>query len=281
MIAFGEINLISVGGEPVILNVWMRTREYIWNYFQPGIIKNATYENRYNYQANSLRAGHGYSIDGVSLYVEGMNPTFFNLPSHAIAPTPAGFLGLGANYYSIHQEGLDSNIFLKQGYVEFGRQLLQGLDVKGGRFEFNEGQELVPEDAHLKWLVLNEISQRLIGNFGWSDVMRSFDGAMIRYGRPDWSLTAMYGVPTRGVFDLDGIDEIPKVDVIYTASNGMLTRPFADLLGRTFFSWYDDNRRLTPVDNQPAKQASANHRDRYRKYRRRCCGSLSSRSRHG
>src|SRR5262249_54344617 len=163
------------------LNAWMRTREYVWSYFQPGVIKHQTYENRYNYQANSLRAGLGYSIEGVKLYVEGMNPTFLDLPSHAIAPTPPGFLGLGANYYSIHKEGLDSNVFLKQGYVEFGRQLVKGLDVKGGRFEFNDGQDLVPEDAQLKWLVPNEISQRLIGNFGWSDVMRSFDGAVVRY----------------------------------------------------------------------------------------------------
>ncbi|MBV8772935.1 MAG: hypothetical protein JO166_11500 [Deltaproteobacteria bacterium] len=130
-------------------------------------------------QANSLRAGLGYSIEGVKLYVEGMNPTFFDLPSHAIVPAPPGFLGLSVNYYSIHEEGLDSNIFLKQGYVEFGRQLVKGLEVKGGRFEFNDGQDLVPEDAQLKWLVLNEISQRLIGNFAWSDVMRSFDGALV------------------------------------------------------------------------------------------------------
>jgi hypothetical protein len=44
------------------------------------------------------------------------------------------------------------------------------------------GKNLVPKDAQLKWLVLNEISRRLIRNFGWSDVMRSFDGALIRYG---------------------------------------------------------------------------------------------------
>jgi len=259
-IAFAQIDLLSIGSEPVTLSLWMRTREYVWSYFQPGVIEKKTYENRYNYQSNSLRAGLGYSIKGFKLYVEGMNPTLFDLPSHATAPAPAGFLGLGANYYSIHQEGLDSNVFLKQAYVEFGRQLAKGLNLKGGRFEFNDGQDLVPEDGHLKWLVLNEVSQRLIGNFGWSDVMRSFDGAMVRYGRPDWNFTAMYGVPTRGVFDLDGMDEIRKVDVIYTALNGMFVRRWGNLLGRTFFIWYDDNRGLTPADNEPAKQASANHR---------------------
>jgi hypothetical protein len=73
------------------------------------------------------RAGLGYSIHGIKFYVEGMNPSFFDLASHAIALTPPGFLGLGANYNSVHKEGLDSNIFLKQGYVEFGQQLVKGL----------------------------------------------------------------------------------------------------------------------------------------------------------
>jgi hypothetical protein len=130
--------------------------------------------------------------------------------------------------------------------------------VKGRRFEFSDGEDLVPDYAHLRWLVLNEISQRLIGNFGFSDVMRSFDGAVVRYGRTDWNLTAMYGVPTRGVFDLDGIDEIRKVDVIYTALAGMLVQFPGTLLVRTFFIWYEDNRGLTPVDNEPANQAKAN-----------------------
>lgn len=43
--------------------------------------------------------------------------------------------------------------------------------------------------------------------------------------------------------------EIRKVDVIYTALNGMFVRRWGNLLGRTFFIWYDDNRGLTPADN--------------------------------
>jgi Alginate export len=254
-----NIDLISIAGEPVTLNVWMRTREYVWSYFQPGTINKQTYENRYNYQDNTLRFGLGYQINGVKFYIEAMNPTFFDLPSHAIAPAPSGNLGLGANYYAVHQKGLDSNIFLKQGYIAFGQQILEHLYIKGGRFEFDEGQDLVPEDAQLKWIVLNQISQRLIGNFGFSDVMRSFDGAMVRYGEPNWNLTAMYGVPTRGVFDNDGMDEIRKVDVIYGALNGLLERASGNLLGRAFFIWYDDNRGLAPVDNQPVAAAAANH----------------------
>jgi len=258
--ARADVDLVSIGGAPVTMSVWMRTREYIWSYFQPGLIGGKTYDNRYNYQANTLRFGLGYQLNGIKFYVEGMNPTLFDLPSHAIAPKPTGQLGLGANYFLIQKEGLDSNLFLKQGYLELRDGMVEGLDVRGGRFEFNEGQDLMPKDPQLKWIVLNQISQRLIGNFGWSDAMRSFDGAMVSYGHPNWNVTAMYGIPTRGVFDLDGMDEIRKVDVVYTALNGLLHRQWGDLLGRTFFIWYDDNRHLTPVDNEPGRAAAANHR---------------------
>lgn len=258
--AHAAIDLISIGGQPLTLSAWMRTREYVWSYFQPGVIKGKTYENRYNYQANSLRVGLGYRINGFGIFVEAMNPTLFDLPSHAIAPAPAGNLGLGANYFAIQKEGLESNLFLKQGYLELADGAIEGLNFKGGRFEFFEGQDLLPKDPQLKWIVTNEIAQRLIGNFGFSDVMRSFDGATASYGSPTWNVTAMYGVPTRGVFDLDGMDEIRKVDVLYAALNSLRSRPAGDLLGRAFFIWYDDNRRLTPVDNQPAAAAAANHR---------------------
>jgi hypothetical protein len=257
--AHADIDLISIGGQPVTFSAWMRTREYVWSYFQPGVIAGKSYDNRYNYQANSLRFGLGYKIKGLKFFLEAMNPTVFDLPSHALAPAPAGALGLGANYFAIQKEGLQSNLFLKQGYLELTDLPIEGLNVKGGRFEFNEGQDLVPASPQLKWIVTNQIAQRLIGNFGFSDVMRSFDGAELTYGSPNWNLTTMYGVPTRGVFDLDGMDEIRKVDVVYGALNGLMHHASGELLGRAFFIWYDDNRHLTPVDNQPVVAAAANH----------------------
>ena len=138
----------------------MRTREYVWSYFQPGVIGGKSYENRYNYQANSLRFGLGYKIKGIKFFLEAMNPTLFDLPSHGLAPSPAGALGLGANYFAIQKEGLELNLFLKQGYLESADSAIEGLDVKGGRFEFNEGQDLMPKDPQLRWIVTNQIAQR-------------------------------------------------------------------------------------------------------------------------
>lgn len=256
--AEAEFDLFDVNGSPVTASGWMRTREYVWSFFQAGPIGGKTYENSYNYQANTLRLGLGYQIEGVKFFGEAEAPAFINLPSNAIAPSPPGLLGLGANYYQPHQNSSQVTLFLKQGFVEFGDQILKGFDIKGGRFEFNEGQDLMPSDPQLKWIVNNQISQRLIGNFGFSDVMRSFDGAVARYGTQSWNLTAMYGVPTRGVFDLYGMDEIRKTDVVYAALNGQTEHLYGNALGRLFFIWYDDNRGLVPTDNQSSSAAAKN-----------------------
>ncbi|HTT74795.1 MAG TPA: alginate export family protein [Candidatus Binataceae bacterium] len=256
--ASAEIDLFDINGAPVTASGWMRTREYVWSFFQAGPIGGKSYQNSYNYQANVLRLGLGYATEDFKLFTEFEDPALLNLPSSAIAPPPPGALGLGGNYYQPQQESSDASIFLKQGFVEFGSRILQGLNIKGGRFEFNEGQDLMPSDPQLRWIVNYQISQRLIGNFGFSDVMRSFDGAVTRYGDANWNVTAMYGVPTRGVFDLNGWDEIRKTDVVYAALNGQRAHRYGNALGRIFFIWYDDNRGLVPVDNQPASAAAKN-----------------------
>ncbi len=256
--ADAEVDLLEIGGAPITVSGWMRTREYVWSYFQAGPIGGKTYENRYNYQANVLRLGLSYQTEGVKFFIEMEDPALINLPGNALAPPPQGALGLGANYYQPLGQSSDATLFLKQGYVEFGSRILEGLDIKGGRFEFNEGQDLMPTDPQLRWLVNYQISQRLIGNFQFSDVMRSFDGALGRYGNSHWNFTAMYGVPTRGVYDLNGWDEVGKTDVVYAALNAQSTHRYGDALGRVFFIWYDDNRGLEPVDNQPSAVAAAN-----------------------
>ncbi|MGB7751894.1 MAG: hypothetical protein WCF88_10115 [Candidatus Acidiferrales bacterium] len=73
-----------------------------------------------------------------------------------------------------------------------------------GRFEFMDGDEVKANDPTLAWLKTNRINQRLLGNFGYSDVMRSFDGVQFGYSNGPWNLTAVSAVPTRGVFQADG-----------------------------------------------------------------------------
>ena len=254
--ARATVDLFTIDGQPVVLSAIEQNREEVWNWFNPGVVKGGLDENQYNFLGSWIRAGVGYELDGVKGFAELMSPFFINLPNAAIAPPPKGLLGLGANYFQSQASANDASVFLKQGYLEFGNRLLEGLDFKGGRFEFFDGSEYQPAelDSELKWLVLNQISQRLIGNFGFSDVMRSFDGAMAAYGNEKWQATLMYGVPTKGIFDLNGMDEVRNMDVVYASLNAGPKFFSSDLwgnsLGRLFYIYYNDTRGLPLVDNR-------------------------------
>lgn len=261
--ALATVDLFTIDGQPAVLSVIGQNREEVWNWFNPGIVKGGMDENQYHFLGSWIRVGAGYQIDGVKGFAELMSPFFINLPDAAIAPPPNGLLGLGANYFQTHGNVNDAGVFLKQGYLEFGRTLLKGFDFKGGRFEFNDGSEYQPAklDPELKWLVANRISQRLIGNFGFSDVMRSFDGATAIYRNQKWQATLMYGAPTKGVFDLNGMQEIRAMDVVYASLNAgpELFRDglWGNSLCRLFYIYYNDSRGLGLVDNRGLTGAKA------------------------
>ena len=85
-----------------------------------------------------------------------------------------------------------------------------------GRMEFTDGSEVTPKDPTLASLKADRIGQRLIGNFGFSDVMRSFDGLQYLYSNGPWTFTALSAIPTRGVFQVDGWGWV-KTPVTYVA----------------------------------------------------------------
>lgn len=108
------------------------------------------------------------------------------------------------------------------------------------------------------WLKQQRISQRLLGNFGFTHVGRSFDGLEFTYPTPKSTLTFFGGIPTRGVFDLHGMDTLPEVRVAYLA----YTRPYqrgrfqADT--QLFGIYYDDTRGgVLKADNRPLPERTA------------------------
>src|SRR5258708_39901683 len=76
--------------------------------------------------------------------------------------------------------------------------------LRKGRMEFTDGSEVTPKDPTLASLKADRIGQRLLGSFGYSDVLRSFDGIQFAYSNGPWTFTALGAVPTRGVFQVDG-----------------------------------------------------------------------------
>jgi hypothetical protein len=130
--------------------------------------------------------------------VEFAVPVVLGLPDRAVDPAPQGQLGLGAAYFAANdKQQYAAFIFPKQAFV---RLKGEHSSLRLGRFEFTDGSEVKPKDPTLASIKNDRIAQRLIGVFGFSDVMRSFDGAQYVYSNGPWNFTAVGAIPTRGVF---------------------------------------------------------------------------------
>jgi hypothetical protein len=225
----------------------LRSRIYSWDWFQP-----TAGENQYEYSGNLLLLNFAERRTGWDWDTELAVPFLLALPDHATAPAPQGALGLGPNYYSANSNSqYSAMIFPKLLYVRFtGLAGNEASTLQIGRFEFNDGSELIPKSATLATLKRDRVSQRLIGTFGWSDVGRSFDGIHYSYAKSAEDFTFVAALPTRGVFQTDGWgwNSVAFAYAAYTREWGH-GRHAADT--RVFAIDYDDWRDILKTDNRP------------------------------
>src|SRR5262249_20509357 len=156
----------TIGG--VTITGSLRSRVYFWNWFE-----GATGENQYEYSGNLLRVAFSQKLGVWDWNIELAVPFLLGLPPNATNPAPQGALGLGSNYYTANQSTRNSAmVFPKQLYARL-HPFSESQTIQVGRFTFSDGGETAPRNATLATLKRDRISQRLIGDFGWSDVGRS------------------------------------------------------------------------------------------------------------
>src|SRR5262249_50895755 len=235
---------IKIGGITISGN--LRTRVENWSFFQGDGADSA-----YAYSGNLLRLSLSQSREMFDWQLEIAVPFLLGLPDHAVAAGTQGQLGPGASYYVANNKSRNSAMpFAKQGFVRF--KYLFGSpaqSVKIGRFEFLDGSEVTPQNATLAAIKRDRIVQRLIGNFGWSHVQRSFDGLQYLYSKPGRTFTFVGAVPTRGVFQTDGWGET-NTAFGYAA----FTKPWGGKTHaeetRVLGIYYDDWRPIVKTDNR-------------------------------
>ena len=222
----------------------VRERYEVWNWFEP-----ASGNNLYGYSGTVVRFGFSEKHEQYDWNIEFEAPILLGLPNHAVNPAPLGQYGLGGSYYAANNNSQNAAfIFPKQAFL---RVKGEHESLRMGRMEFTDGSEVTPKDATLASLKADRIGQRLIGNFGFSDVMRSLDGLQFLYGNGPWTFTAVSAIPTRGVFQVDGWGWV-KTPVTYVA----LTRQTD--IGKSHAEWrvvgiyYNDDRPVVKTDNRPA-----------------------------
>ena len=229
------------------LNVFgsWRFRAEAWDWFLP-----TSGRNNYVFEHSLLRAGIGQKLESVEWLIEGAQDAILRLPGNAIAPGNQGQLGLGGTYYVAN--GNKRNVasgFLKQGYL--GIHFLRYGKVTLGRFGFSDGIEMTPADPMLAEVVNSRIAQRLIGEFNYSAVMRSFDGVHLSVDAGKSNFTLLAVRPTEGAFQVDAMGEL-NIDLFY----GAYTLPTKVRNGsgelRIFTLGYIDQRAgVVKTDNRP------------------------------
>src|SRR5262249_22307265 len=116
---------------------------------------------------------------------------------------------------------------------------------------FLDGTETTPKNATLAALKSQRVTQRLLGDFGFTDVGRSFDGGQYtnNFSSKD-NLTVIGAVPTRGVFQVDGWgwNKAAFAYAAYPRDWGS-GKHSADT--RFFVLEYDDWRHIVKTDNRP------------------------------
>jgi len=236
---------------PLEISVNWRTRAEGWNWFE-----GPTGNSDYGFWNSLLRVGIGQTGERMEWFVEGEQPSILGLPDDAVVSAPQGQLGLGASYYAANNNHTnEANGFVKQAFVNVKH--LGPAALKIGRFEYFDGAEVKPKDPFLATIVQTRIASRLISNFGFSAVQRSFDGVQFAVNSGQNNLTFFGARPTQGVFQVKGMDEL-DVDVYsgaYTRSISS-SRNVGEL--RLFAVGYVDHRTLVlKTDNRPAAVRSA------------------------
>jgi hypothetical protein len=230
----------------VNLNGSLRLRAESYGWFEtPG------FQDEYTFGAAQLRLSLGQQRERWDWLVEGQFTGLAHLPERAVAPAPAGQLGLGASYFAANG-GRDASAVLKQAFVKakgvFGDSR---SSLKVGRFEFVEGAETTPKEATLAALKRERIAHRLVGNFGFSHVGRSFDAVQYTRDNKASNFTFVGGRAVEGVFQLRALKEL-DVDFWYGAYTKPLTSRSVTSEFRLFGLHYHDGRGALKTDNRAA-----------------------------
>ena len=231
----------------VIISGSLRTRVENWNFFD-----SPAADGEYTFSGTILRFSASQKKESYEWQIEAAVPVLGFLPSKSAAPAPGGQLGLGASYFAANGNHNEiASIFPKQAFIRFFGQDDKPSSARFGRFEFIEGLENAQKDTTLGFLKREHIGHRLVGNFGFTHVGRSFDGIEFKRETGRSNIDVMAGRATRGVFQTDGLGEM-DVDIQYAA----YTRQLA--MGskspgewRIFALGYHDGRGITKVDNRP------------------------------
>lgn len=199
-----------------------------------------TRESTYNFTANKFQLG----VRVLHPHLEG----FIQFQDTFLTGLPQNGVGVGANYFLNTPETTQNRAFLRQGWarVKYGPFYLQG-----GRQLYSDSNQGAATHPALKWIQDYRLAQRLIGPFEYTHAGRSFDGGTLGMLTEDFEIAGFAFMPTAGGFEIAGQSALTDIHVAGITLSLRDSKTFGNTLGRLFWTYYDDNRKLTAADNRP------------------------------
>jgi hypothetical protein len=236
---------------PLDITVNYRFRSESWDWFTP-----STGENSYTFEHSLLRVGIGQKRESFEWKIEGAQDAILNLPTDAVQSGRLGQLGAGGSYYAANGSiPSTASGFLKQAYLAFN--LPAHGNVKFGRFTFLDGAEVKPRDKTVETLVNTRIAARLIGDFGFTAVQRSYDGMQLSFDAGKSNFTLFGARPTQGVYQIHGMGEL-DISLFYGSYTvPVKTRNNAGELRVFAIGYMDDRYGVLKTDNRSTAARTA------------------------
>jgi len=218
-----------------------------WNWFE-----GPSHDNEYDYGFQRTRLNLKYTSKYWSAFLQPQHVHMFGVPDDAFKRPPEGPLGMGGLYYIHNNDTEPCDFGLHQAYAALHSPGGRGWLIKGGRFEYSDGLEVLDktDGKHFNALKKMRVGDRMISPFGWSAFARSFDGVLGQYDHEKVNVTGSFFYPTQGGWEENihsTIDDIRITTFTLTGKRGTII-PGMELAG--FYYNYRDDRDVTQrVDN--------------------------------
>ncbi len=191
--ADGEKGFLSTLENNTKFGLNIRLRNEYWNTFEKS---SSDADSSYNIFLTRVRGFADFKVNNLRLHllVQGINA--LNLPEN-------GAFGPGVLYFKASDEEENPLKFqFVEAFIQY--ESSEGFYFKGGRIPLREGAEVLYKDSpKLNWVINKRLSERLIGNWDWTNTGRRFDGINLGYNSPTLKVDAFGAWVTFGGFDID------------------------------------------------------------------------------
>jgi hypothetical protein len=222
-----------------------------WRYFEP---RPGGGDPDYTFLGDRLRVEMRRRWPRAEVTVAAQYVGFVPLPDDAIGP---GALGTGALYFDQNaRRTTPQNVFLRLANVRLP-EVLPGVDLQIGRMGYTSGAEAPSGVPKIESVKRQRLDARLVGEFEWAVVQRTFDGVRADVTRPAWKITGVALLPTQGGFAAPAGTTMRELLVTGATVSSRPSRPAGAATQLQGFGWYyGDRRRVTQVPDNSGRTGS-------------------------